>query len=186
MQLDAQKFLSLVEETNQIAFVDLEMTGTRGDYNSILVASILPYKAKKPVTFATDRPGIDRKVALATKNELEKYLCWVTYYGKGFDIPFLNTRLLRWKSLPVESRYHVDMYYVLKYNLLTARRSQGHLLAWMKAPNQKMTVSAESWNEVIACEPGKMDEMIKRCESDTQGLRNLYTETRHVIKDCKK
>ena len=42
MQLDAQDFLRLVESNKSLGFVDIESTGFRGDYNSVLVVSVLP------------------------------------------------------------------------------------------------------------------------------------------------
>lgn len=165
--------------------VDIEATGLRGDYNSVLCVSIKPY-GKKPYTFKVVQAGNDQKVVRDAKAALEDYSCWVTYYGKGFDIPMLNTRLLRWKQRPIDKRPHVDMYYVLRYNVLTARRSQGHLLSWLEGPDQKMSVSAEVWNRILSNTEAEMGTMVKRCESDTAGLESLYKKARHLIRDIKK
>lgn len=182
MQLDAQTFLRLVEESNRICFFDIEATGLKGDYNSALVVSVRPFKGKV-ISFAVEKPGEDRAVVLAAKKELEKYDCWVSYYGKGFDILMLNTRLLRWRKPPIEKRPHVDMYWTLKSNILTAHRSQAHLLGWLGTPEQKMGVSAEVWNRILANPVREMSRMIRRCESDTAGLEALYKRTKHLIRD---
>ncbi len=184
MKIDPQVFLRLVEQAQTIAFVDIEATGLRGDYNSTLVVSVKRF-GKKPISFMVEKPGQDKAVVLAAKAELESLDAWVTYYGKGFDIPMLNTRLLRWGVHPIEKRPHIDLYYTLKYNLLTARRSQGHLLSWLKTPQQKMGVSAEVWNEILADPKGQLPEMIARCESDVRGLEALYKQTKHLIRDIK-
>lgn len=186
MNVDPQDYLRLVEKANTLCFFDIEATGLRGDYNSVLVASIKPYNSD-PYSIVVKQPGNDQGVVRSIKAELEKYDCWVTYYGKGFDIPMVNTRLLKWRALPIEKRHHVDMYYSLKSNLLTARRSQGHLLSWLGTPEQKMTVGADVWNEVIQDPTGKaMKTMIERCESDVIGLQGLYDKTKHVIREIKK
>lgn len=186
MQVDAQDYLRLVENSNSICFFDIEATGLRGDYNSVLVASIKPFKGK-PVTFKIAQAGNDKAVVRETKEWLEGFDCWVTYYGKGFDIPMLNTRLLKWGYKPIEKRFHLDMYYTLKANLLTARRSQAHILRWLNGPEQKMDVGADVWNEIVADPTGPaMKTMIKRCESDVEGLQGLYERTRHVVREIKK
>jgi len=115
-----------------------------------------------------------------------------TYIAEGygqhncFDIPMVNTRLLRWGSSPVEKRLHIDLYFVLKYGLLTGRKSQAHLLEWLGTPEKKMSVSASVWSEL----PFKMKEhlpvLIERCESDVEGLEALYKRTRHLIMDVRK
>lgn len=185
MQIDPQVFLDMAEASHKLAFVDIEVTGLRGDYNSVLVVSVKPYGGK-PVSYVVARQGQDRKVVSDAAAALEEYTCWVTYFGKGFDIPMLNTRLLRHGLSPIDKRLHIDMYYVLKYNLLTARRSQSHLLSWLNTPQQKMSVGAETWNEVVAGDPVALATMVRRCESDTRGLEALYKKTRHLIADIKR
>lgn len=185
MQLDAQTFLQLAEKAHEIVFVDLESTGLRGDYNSILCVSIKPWE-RRVITFAVEKPGDDVSVVLAAKHALDAAACWVTYYGKGFDIPMLNTRLLQAGSSPLGQRHHVDLYYVLKFNLLTARRSQGHLLSWLNTPEQKMGVSADVWNKIIANPTAYMPTMKKRCESDVAGLQGLYKKTKHLIREIQR
>jgi uncharacterized protein YprB with RNaseH-like and TPR domain len=184
MQIEAQKFLDLVEHSNSIVFFDIEASGLRGDYDAVLCASFLPFKGK-PITFSVSKAGNDKPIMQDIKNRLEAADCWVTYYGKGFDVKMLNTRLLRHGLRPIEKRHHIDMYYTLKSNLLTARRSQGHLLDWLEAPTRKMSVSAEVWNKIKFDTAAEMPEMVRRCESDCRGLRDLYVRTRHLIKDIK-
>jgi hypothetical protein len=185
VQLNEQEYLDLVEQTHKIACIDIEATGLRGDYNSVLCVSIKPY-GKKPYTFKVVQAGNDQKVVRDAKAALEDYSCWVTYYGKGFDIPMLNTRLLRWKQNPIDKRPHIDMYYTLKYNVLTARKSQGHLLSWLEGPDQKMSVSAEVWNRILSDTEAEMGTMVKRCESDTIGLESLYKKARHLVREIKR
>lgn len=212
MQIEPQMFLRLAEAAKSICFFDIEATGLRGDYNSTLCVSVRPYGGEA-VTFSVRRPGEDDKVVAAAKAELEKYDAWTSYYGKGFDIPMLNTRLLRWGIPPIAKRHHIDLYFTLKANLLCARRSQAHLLEWSDQPEiaqfiaghtvnegtrekikpaltatehaRKMTVSAEIWNKVLARPRVYMPTMIERCESDTLGLMALYQRTKHLIRDIK-
>jgi uncharacterized protein YprB with RNaseH-like and TPR domain len=185
MQVPEQEYLDLVEQTNRLVFFDIEATGLRGDYNSVLVVSIKPY-GKRPISFSVSQPGHDQKVVREAKDCLESFSCWCGYYSKGYDIPMLNTRLLRWKLPAIEKRPHIDLYYSLKANILTARRSQGHILSWLGTEQQKMTVSAEVWNKILSDPKMNMPEMVKRCESDCSGLEALYKRTRRVIREIKR
>lgn len=181
MQLEAQDFLRLVEGNKSLVFVDIESTGLKGDYSSTLVVSVKPYHGK-PVSFVVKQPGNDQKLVREAKEMLEKADCWVTYYGKMFDVPFLNTRLLKWGFDPIEKRPHIDMYFVLKSNIVTGRRSQSHLLLWLGTKEQKMGVSADVWAQ-ISSEPHNLETMRKRCESDVAGLEGLYDKTKHLIRE---
>jgi uncharacterized protein YprB with RNaseH-like and TPR domain len=182
MQVDSQRFLAMAEKAKSIAFFDIEANGLNGDYNSVLVVSVKPY-GQKPISLHVNQIGNDQKLVREAKELLETFDCWVSYYGKGFDIPMLNTRLLKWEQWPIAKRHHVDMYYVLRYNVKTSRHSQAHLLTWLGTKEQKMTVSADVWN-MMAANPRKyMPTMIKRCESDTIGLEALYDKSKHLISE---
>ena len=182
MKIDAQEYLRLVEDAGKLAFLDIEASGLRGDYNSVLVVSVKPF-GKKPKSLVVQQPGNDQRVVREAKELLESYSVWVGYYSKGYDIPMLNTRLLKWGVDPIEKRPHIDLYYALKYKLLTARRSQGHLLEWLETPQEKMSVSAEVWASVAA-NPGPNLRILRaRCESDATGLEALYRRTSHLLVD---
>ena len=185
MQVEPQNYLDLVEGNSSIAFIDIEALGLRGDYNSVICVSVKPY-GRDPYTFAIKQPGNDEKVVRDAKKDLESYNCWVSYYGKGFDIPMLNTRLLKWGQPPIDKRFHLDMYFSLKANILTSRRSQGHLLTWLGTPEQKMGVSASAWSELPFRVKEHLPTMIERCESDVSGLEALYRKTRHLIREIKR
>jgi len=185
VRIEEQAFLRLVEDANTLGFVDLEATGLRGDYNSVLVVSVKRYQ-DAPVSFPIAQPGNDKKVVREAKEYLESLDCWATYYGKGYDLPMLNTRLLKWGYDPIEKRPHIDLYYSLKSNLLTARRSQGHLLSWLETPEDKMSVSADVWASVLYDTKKHMKTLIERCESDVIGLQALYERTKHLIREIKR
>jgi len=195
MQIEVPTFLRLAEQAKRILFVDLEATGLRGDYNSVLCVSMRPY-GEKSITSQVEKPGNDKKCIAETIEIMNDFDAWVTYYGKGFDIPMINTRAMRWCLKPLCKKPHIDMYYSLKSNLLTARRSQGHLLDWLRIEAndtteesekfvKKMSVSADEWNHVLSYPHKAMPIMVKRCESDTYGLMNLYERTKHVLRDIK-
>lgn len=184
MQLKAQEFLPVVEAAKKLLIFDIEATQLRGDYGSILCASFLPYSGK-PITVCVDKAGDDRKVVREIKEIMSEYPVWVSYYGKGFDVPFIQTRLLVNGHKQLEKKHHIDMYYVLKYKLLTARRSQGHLLSLLRTQEQKMSVGANAWNEVMH-DTQALKLMCARCESDVAGLQNLYDKTKHLIEEIQR
>lgn len=165
-----------------MCFFDCEATGLKGDYNSILVISIKPFGGKIR-SFSVKAVGNDQKIVRDAKEYLEQFDAWCGYYSKAFDIKIIDTRLLRWGHPPVDKRHHLDLYFCLKANTVTARRSQGHLLSWLGAPESKMTVSADVWASMSSSFKDNIQTMIKRCESDVKGLEALYRRTRHLVRD---
>lgn len=189
--------MTLVERAKTLCFLDIEATGLRGDYNSVLCVSLKPY-GEKPVTYTVIKPGNDKALIKDVKAALLEFDGIVTYYGKGFDWKMLNTRALKHGIEPLKPMPHIDMYYSLKYHLLTARKSQGHLLSWLEIARtkdemiegqgdtaDKLTVSAEEWNRVLANPEKAMKLMVTRCESDVCGLEALYRRTKHLLRDVK-
>lgn len=183
MKIDTQKYLDLVENAGDLVFWDIEATGLKGNYNSVLCVSLKPFNGK-PYTFKVSQVGNDQKVVREVKEALESYHCWCTFYGKGFDVPMLNTRLLKWGLQPIESRHHIDMYYMLKANTNLSGRSMSAAAAFLRTPEQKMSVGPHVWSE-MPFEMKHMNTMVKRCESDCGVLEDVYSKTRHLIKDIR-
>lgn len=185
MNVDPKDYLRLVEATHQLATWDIEATGLKADLHSCLCASVKPY-GKKPYTFRVKAVGNDVKVVRDLKDALEEYQCWLTFYGKGFDLPFINTRLLKWGYPPIEPRHHIDLFFSLKANTSMSSKGLGRYASMLGTDEQKMGVSQSTWSEMGYKLGTHMPLMVKRCESDTIVLENLYDRTKHVIKEIKK
>ncbi|HEY0749919.1 MAG TPA: ribonuclease H-like domain-containing protein [Chitinophagaceae bacterium] len=186
MQIDEQRFLDLAERSGALAFVDIESTGLTADYNNLLVVSIKPYE-EEAYSFVIKQAGNDQRVVREAKEALEQYELWVTYYGKGFDIGFMNTRLLKWGQKPIEKRPHLDLFYSLKYNTRMSRKSLAHFGRWLKCDESKMDMSPDDWIEAAANPSGPvMKKMVQRCESDCLLTENLYKKTRHLVRSITK
>ena len=183
MRLEAQDFLRLVENNKTLAIWDTESQGLNGDYGAMLCASIKTFGRKEPVTFRVEQLGNDKRLVRETRDYLEGFDAWVTYFGKGHDVPLLNTRLLKWGLKPVDPRPHVDLFFTLKPKLRTSSKSQAHLLRFLGTPEQKMSVSPDTWASLGTHFYKNMLEIVARCESDAAGLEALYNRTKHVIRD---
>jgi len=185
MQISPNEILPMIEDAGGVCCLDTEATGLKGDYNSILVATLKPWH-KAPISFVVDRPGDDRSVVCAFRDELAKYAVWVSYYGKMYDIPLLQSRLLFWRANPLVKKHHIDMYFTMKCHTLTARRSQAHLIEWLGTKNKKMTLSPDIWNLALSNPEKYLPVLKKRCEQDCAGLEGLYDRGKHLIADIKR
>ena len=184
MQVDVQEYLKLLECTGKILFFDLETHGLNADYGSILVASLKPY-GDKPMVFSVDKIGRDKQLTQDVIAVMNDFPMWASYYGRGFDIKYINARCLYHDLDPLIKKPHLDMYFQIRPKIATARGSQGHLLSWLKLPEQKMTVPASAWSEFELDKRNKKL-MIDRCNSDTQGLEAFYNRTKKLITEIKK
>lgn len=185
MQIEPSVFLPLVEKAKKIAIMDTESFGFNGDYGTIICATIKPYGGK-PTTFKIKQLGNDKAVIREARDYLEEFDAWVTFFGKGHDIPLLNTRLLRHGLDPISPRPHIDLYFTLKPKLRTASKTQAHLLRFLGTSEQKMSVSPQEWGEMGMSFTKNLRTIVSRCESDVEGLEALYNRTKHLIRDIKR
>ena len=179
MQLLAQEFLPIAERAGALCFLDIEASNLKADFGTVVVVSVKPY-GKRPVTF-TAAPGRDKALLKKVAAELAKYQCWVTFYGKLFDVPFLNSRLLVNGLPPLEKKHHADLYWVIKSRTALSRRNQAHLLSWLGTPESKMSVSPSVWANMPADTTASLATLRQRCESDVTGLEAMYNRCKHLI-----
>jgi len=182
LRVGALDYLRLVESARTLVCFDTESFGFNGDYGSVICASAKPY-GEKPVTFKIEQAGNDQRVVREFKDFLEGFDVWVSYFGRGHDIPLVDTRLLKWGLPKMDKKPHLDLFFHVKSKLRLARKSQAHLAAWLKLPEQKMTVSPDVWAGFAGNFNSNLATIVKRCESDVTTLEQLYDQVKELVVD---
>lgn len=184
MNVEPDVFIRLTQQAGTLAFWDIETNNLKADYGSGLVVSVKPY-GKKPKTFTVEQPGNDQRVVREARDYLNTFDAWCTYYGKGFDVPFLNTRLLRHKQRPLALIPHIDMFFQLKPKTIMGSKSMASYAAFLKLQQQKMHIGPDTWADVNV-NADNLALLVKRCESDTKVLEQVFDAAKHLIRDIKR
>lgn len=184
-QVEIQKYLRWIEQDHTLFTWDIESSGLNGDYAQILVISIKPY-GEDCVTYSLKKGHSDKAMVRAASKMLSSADAWLTYYGKGFDVKMVNTRLLYWGLPMLVKQPHIDLFYVLKYFMKTGSKSQAHLLNFLELPQEKMTVHPSAWSQLSVNFTENMEILIERCESDCIGLEALYDRAKLAIQDARR
>lgn len=185
MQVDVQDFLRLVETASTLFCWDTETAGRDMDYGGVYTVAIKPY-GKAPVLISRRKGQSDKYLVRDAADYLNEADCWVTYYGKGFDVGVMNTRLLRWCLPPLESKLHIDLYFSIQPKIRLGSKSQASLLAFLGTDQQKMSVPPTAWSDVNEDFEKNIAILGARCISDAVGLEAGYDKTKHLIKDIKR
>ena len=108
----------------------------------------------------------------------------VSYYGKGFDWKFLNTRMLLagLPPMPPLGMHHIDMYYTAKFNLkLHSNRLQA-VSETLGCPVSKTPVRADVWRKAQRGHKESVAYVIEHCKRDIEVLEWVYLKLRGFIR----
>lgn len=176
MRIEPEDYLRLVEQAETLCFFDIETTGLQADYGKTLVFSWAMGPKRAPQSYLLNTKD-DKILVQQARDILNVADCWVSYNGKMFDKPYLNSRLLEHNLALIDQKPHVDMYFVLKHKIRTGSKALGNVARWLQLKEDKMSLPPKSWRDQ------DMPLLKRRCESDVKLLQQLYLRTKHLIRD---
>jgi uncharacterized protein YprB with RNaseH-like and TPR domain len=116
----------------RIGYFDIEASNLDANWGFVLSWCIKYRDEDKIVSDIISQEEIynmtfDKRVMKTLIEELENVDILVTYYGTGFDIPYIRTRALLWDYEFPEfgSIYHWDLYYKVRSKLKLSSNSLG-------------------------------------------------------------
>lgn len=102
----------------RIVILDIETSSLEADAGTVVGVGLLPEVGKSEYLEArrTDR---EKNLLVKLLKRLENYDVIVTWSGRGFDTPFLTTRLLKHSlnPLPLLAKMHLDLNEVVRSRL---------------------------------------------------------------------
>ena len=152
---------------------DIETSDLAGDVGRILCAVIYgPFRRKYTVfrnDELSDNMADDRAIAVALRDELETYHITAGWFSKGFDISFVNTRLVKAGEKPIRPHLHLDGIWFMKgWRGLKTRSAKLAVAAeYFNLKNRKPSVDVDVWiSAAFGGDKRAMDELVDRCKAD--------------------
>lgn len=167
----------------KIILWDLETFGFdfRADSGFLLCGS---YKTLGETTVKTiSRSNIredmwnDKEVCQKLYDVLSTADGWITHNGKRFDIPFLNTRLIKHNLAPLPNTPHFDTCYVM-WKKLKMRNSLANAQKFLNIGIEKTPLNLETWTKAASGNKDALTEVIKHCIMDVNVLEKVYNKIR--------
>ncbi len=156
---------------------DIETTGFNADFGRLICAVVKEFHARAPKVILPKNPLNDDDSIMCLKKTLERYDIIVGHYTKGFDIPYLNSKLFLMGEPCLSPKFHLDTYYVTKHHAKHAIRSKSlkHIVDVLGLKDQKMNVRVKTWNEARDGCSDSIKKVVDRCISDVLLTEEVYT-----------
>lgn len=164
---------------------DLETTDLKGLMGRLLCCSFAPidgHAVGEVYTFRADERRFktrskidDSKLALAIRDELERYDLIIGWNSKLFDAPFLNARLTYAGQRPLRTHFHLDLMYYARGGAMRIGSSKlVNVQKFLRLGEEKTEISWERWQEAALGDRAAMDEVVVHCEQDVKVLGLAY------------
>lgn len=124
----------------------------------------------------------DSELVSAYARALEEYDILVSWNGKLFDVPVIQSRLGFWDLPVLRPNMHVDlMYYATgQFNRL-GRKSLQNVSEYFEVSNKKTPLRIRQWNGAMAGHDEDYEKIVEHCNADVLVLRDVLPHLkRHV------
>ncbi len=170
-----------------IGIFDFEMSNLNADFGMLLCGVIKNFRGKSQ-TFRLDQyPGYekdranDKALAKDLRDALEQFDIWVSYNGRRFDVPFLNSRLLYHGLRPVEKKKHIDILYQARYKLKLHSSRLASVQEHLGLRHEKTEIKANHWMRAVAGYKPSMDYIVRHCVADVNVLEDTYEALKQFV-----
>ena len=176
----------------KIGYFDIESGGLKANFDYMLTWCIKTRDKAEYKYGVIDQSEIlsydfDKRIIRELIKALSEYDIIVTYYGTGFDIPFIRTRALshRIKFLGFGSVQHKDVYYMVKSKMRLGKNSLDSACALLGIKG-KNHIKGNFWMRAKVGDRKALEYVLDHNKKDCQILEKLHKRLEEYIKDTTK
>jgi uncharacterized protein YprB with RNaseH-like and TPR domain len=167
------------EANIRIGYLDIETSHLEADWGVMLTWAIKDRNGEVVSDFITKEElfngSNDLRIVKSLLEEMKKYDVFVTYYGTGFDLPYIRSRALFYKLNPPAygENYHFDLYYTVRSKLRLQSNSLVSVCQFFKIPG-KGRVDAALWQKARYGDEKSLQEVLKHNLEDVVALEKVH------------
>lgn len=176
-------------KTPKIIVWDIETTDFKADRGELLCIGYQILGQKKvycPRIYDFEDEWFNQKDGLLDRQLLEHIVpilsdadMWVTHNGKGFDLKFVNTRLMIQGMPPLPPIPHTDTYHnILKNQTALRSRKLGYVAETMGFTQQKGKLTWNWWKQAMRGYQPAIKMIADYCQQDIRTTVELYEKFR--------
>lgn len=181
LEADKEKLPWYKEDSIRIGYLDIESDGLKADFSTMLTWCIKE-RGGKVVSDVITRKDLfdgdtDKRIVASLLKELAKYDIICTYYGTGFDVPYVRAKALHYDlGFPFYGEiYHHDLYYVVRSKLNLSRKSLDNACDFLNIEG-KTPISKNVWRRAKYGDPKAVEEVLHHNVGDVVILEQLHTK----------
>lgn len=140
----------------------------------VYVPSLLDFPGKNPID--------DRALLREVHRVMSEADAYLTYYGKGFDLPFLQAKFLEYGMPMLPPVPHIDIYFTVKSNLSLSRKSLANVSEFLNLEGKKTPVAGRIWKRAMVGDLSAMKYIVAHCRADVDLLEEAYFKLRPLIR----
>lgn len=181
---------------SKILFLDIEATSLVADFGKMLCCGFKWAHEKEPfvITMLDYERGMgDKKLTADVVKTINSADVIVTWYGARYDIPFINTRVLRTGTkefIGLPSSSHIDLWRTSRYKLKLRSNRLASVIDYLQLDNEKTPVKGPQWMDAQLCPkcyPEKVNSalryIVSHCEKDVLALEEAYNILRPLVEN---
>jgi hypothetical protein len=126
----------------------------------------------------------DTKLVRSTYELLLEADLVVTWFGKRFDVPALQTRMALAGLPPLENfgGRHLDLYWTARREFTLVSNSLDNAMKFFGCPYHKTDYDPATWNRASHGSQEDMEYVVEHCRRDVLGLGWVYSKLRPYIR----
>jgi len=172
----------------RLGYLDIESSGLDADNDWMLSWCIKPADSSKiaygNVTYDDifDGPGkvnrqFDKLMIFELLLEMQNYTGLVTYYGTGFDIPFIRSKAMKYNLVFPEYKKiaHIDLYYQVRSKMKLSHSSLSAATKHLDIAG-KTHLDFKYWKLACLGDKKAMEELLHHNKQDVVILQKLHKE----------
>lgn len=167
---------------------DIECTNLNADWGYVVCAGIKEIGTKKPTKIfkITDYsrykkdPTDDSFVLQDLYAWLTAADIWVTWYGKRFDVKYVQSRLLKHKMNPLPPTPHIDGWETARYKMKLSSNRLASVTSFLGLQD-KTLVKSGVWARAQAGHKPSLNYIYHHCKVDCEVLGQVYDRIKTLI-----
>jgi len=169
-----------VTEIERLGFLDIEASNLDADFGIVLSYCIKPLDQPSLKRLITPRElaskDLDKALMIDCIADMRKFDRLVTYYGTGFDIPFVRTRaMLHRLDFPVFREIkHTDVYYWVRNKLRLHRKRLEVVCDFLGIPAKGHPMIPPIWTAALTGNKKALNYILTHNLEDVESLQEVY------------